>query len=84
LALQRKGANAAPGTRIRDPRVARHTRKREGSEKALPSDCVDLARKETGYIPTPPRTTTKLFDATCGTAPPALGENRRGIECAGP
>jgi hypothetical protein len=39
------------------------------SEKSPPFLLVDLAHKETGYIPTPPRTTTKLFDATCVISP---------------
>ena len=76
-AEQRK--SAAP--RLGHGSAVRESKKKGGPEK--PSLVrADLCAQVPGYIPTPPRATTKLFDLTLCNAAPAPGENRRGIQCA--
>ena len=59
-----------PNRRLGHAAQAKDRRKGRGNEKresliALPRSMPILSRKETGDIPTPPRATTNLFDATC-------------------
>jgi len=83
-----RGSGGAPGeqgaTKANTLQSAKISIKtiREGSEKPSLLMLVFL-RKAPGDIPTPPRATTKLFDAVGVTTPPGPGEERRGIECAG-
>src|SRR3954447_824149 len=59
-----------PNSRLGQAAQARDRRTTAGNEKGRALEpsldrCRSCRAKETGYIPTPPRTMTKLFDATC-------------------
>src|SRR5882757_5056809 len=54
---------------------------RESAENALPCLADLFAPRSRDHIPTPPRATTKLFDATCVPTAPVTWRNAGAVRC---